>query len=312
MRLSTSRHPGAFTLVELLVVLAIIAVLIALLIPAVQKVREAAARMNCSSNLKQIAIATHGYHDTHGAFPVDSLTAFGSDYPTWSWLARVLPFIEQNNLSAQANIPVNTLYESRSLAADQIKVFLCPSDTADLAGPRSDAADLGQYPGGPVIPPFIDAGQTNYKGVSGANWMWGDPQWHNPGTNGSWDGLAHGDGLFYRGDYLSPKRMTDVTDGTSNTFMIGEDVPVKNHWCSWPYANNAVGTCAIAPNARRANGTEYSSNDWMNVYSFRSRHPNGLQFAYADGSVHFIDNSIDLATYRAMATIQGGETLTAP
>ncbi len=312
MRDSTSDHRGAFTLVELLVVLAIIAVLIALLIPAVQKVREAAARMNCGNNLKQIALATHAYCDAHHFFPVDSLTAYGPSTQSWSWLARVLPFIEQNNLSAQANIPVNTLYDSRNLAVAQIKVFLCPSDTAYLAGPRSDAADLGQYPGGPYFPPCIDAGQTNYKGVSGANWMWGDPQWHNPGTNGSWDGLTYGDGLFYRGDFLTPKRITDITDGTSNTFMIGEDVPVKNHWCSWPYANNAVGTCAIAPNALQPDGTEYDSNDWENVYSFRSRHPNGLQFAYADGSVHFIETSIDLATYRAMATIRGGETLTAP
>jgi prepilin-type N-terminal cleavage/methylation domain-containing protein/prepilin-type processing-associated H-X9-DG protein len=312
MRPSSLPRRAAFTLVELLVVLAIIGVLIALLLPAVQKVREAAARAHCSSNLRQIALATHSYCDAHGWFPTDTLTDYGSDYPTWSWLARVLPFVEQNNLYAQANIPVNTLYQSRDLVADSIKVFFCPSDNADLLGPRSDAADLGEYPGGPVIPPFILAGQTNYKGVSGANWMWGDPQWHNPGSNGSWDGLADGDGLFYRGDFLHPKRITDISDGTSNTFMIGEDIPSKNHWCSWPYANNAEGTCAIAPNARRPDGTEYDPNDWMNVYSFRSRHPNGLQFAYADGSVHFISNTIDLATYRALATIRGGETATAP
>jgi prepilin-type N-terminal cleavage/methylation domain-containing protein/prepilin-type processing-associated H-X9-DG protein len=312
MRPSSLPRRAAFTLVELLVVLAIVAVLVGLLLPAVQKVREAAARPNCSSNLKQIATATHSYCDVYGAFPTDTLYAYGSDAPTWSWLARVLPFLEQNNLYVQGNIPVNTLYQSRDEAADSIKVFFCPSDNADLTSPRSDAADLGRYPGGPVIPPFIQAGGTNYKGVSGANWMWGDPRWHNPGSNGSWDGLTHGDGLFYRGDYLSPKRLTDISDGTSNTFMIGEDIPSKNHWCSWPYANNAEGTCAIAPNARRPDGTEYDPNDWENVYSFRSRHPNGLQFAYADGSVHFISDSIDLATYRAMATIRGGETLTAP
>jgi hypothetical protein len=158
-------------------------------------------------------------------------------------------------------------------------------------------------------PPFISVGQTNYKGVGGANWAWGDQRWHNPGTNNDSNGLANGDGIFYRSDFRKPLRLTSITDGTSNTFMIGEDIPRKNHWCSWPYANNAVGTCAIAPNARQTNGSDYDPWDWENVYSFRSQHPGGLEFAYADGSVHFIANSISLATYRAMATIQGGEPL---
>jgi prepilin-type N-terminal cleavage/methylation domain-containing protein/prepilin-type processing-associated H-X9-DG protein len=311
MRPPRPRHSG-FTLVELLVVIAIIAVLIGLILPAVMKVREAASRMTCLSNLKQLAMATHAYHDSQGTFPVDSLRAYGSQSQSWSWLARILPYIEQNNLYQQGNIPNNTLYQDRDLVTAQIKLFLCPSDLALTAGPRGDAADLGDYPGAHGFQPVISVGQTNYKGVSGANWSWGDPRWHNPGTNGSGDGLTNGDGLFYRGDYMTPKRLTSVTDGTSNTFMIGEDVPSKNHWCSWPYANNATGTCAIAPNAKRLDGTEYDPRDWGNVYSFRSRHTGGLQFAYADGSVHFISNSIDLATYRAMATIQGGETLTAP
>lgn len=302
----------AFTLLELLVVLAIIGVLVALLLAAVQQVREAASRMSCQSNLRQLAQATHAYHDANGQFPVDSLYAYGSPARSWSWLARILPYLEQGNLYRQGNIPTNTLYQGRDAAASTVKVFLCPSDTALAAGPRTDAADLGPYPGGPVIRPFIAVGQTNYKGVSGANWAWGDPQWHNPGTNGSSDGLTYGDGIFYRGDFLAPKRIASITDGTSNTFMIGEDIPAKNHWCSWPYANNATGTCAIGPNARRADGTEYDPGDWRNVYSFRSRHRGGLQFAYADGSVHFISNAIELSTYRAMATIQGGETLQAP
>jgi prepilin-type N-terminal cleavage/methylation domain-containing protein/prepilin-type processing-associated H-X9-DG protein len=311
MNASPLRRPLAFTLLELLVVIAIIAVLIGLLLPAVQKVREAAARMSCRSNLRQIALATHAYHDAHGSLPVNSLTAYGPQTRSWSWLARLLPHIEQDNLHRQGNIPNNTLHQSQDVVAAYVKVFLCPSDTAISAGPRPDAADLGVYDG-PLFPPPIAAGQTNYKGVSGANWAWGDPQWHNRGTNGSWDGVTQGDGLFYRSDYLSSKRLISITDGTSNTFMVGEDIPQKNHWCSWPYANNAVGTCAIAPNVKRPDGKEYSPNDWFNVYSFRSRHPGGLQFAYADGSVHFISDGIDLSVYRAMATIQGGETLRAP
>jgi prepilin-type N-terminal cleavage/methylation domain-containing protein/prepilin-type processing-associated H-X9-DG protein len=313
---SHHRRPRAFTLVELLVVIGIIAILIGLLLPAVQKVREAAARASCSSNLKQIALGVQSYHDAYRVLPVDT---FGVDAEphgplthSWSWLARTLPFLEQDNLYRQANIPSTTLDQGEPAIADQIKLFLCPSDGSSWTGARDDAADLGWYSGDTYFPPPILVGQTNYKGVSGANWDWGDPQWHNIGTNGSWDGLTYGDGIFYRADYLTPKSLVSITDGTSQTFMIGEDIPAMNHWCSWPYANNAVGTCAIPPNVKQADGTPYPPADWFDVYSFRSRHPNGLQFAYADGSVHFISDSIDLATYRAMATIRGGEVVSEP
>jgi len=302
-------RPGrvAFTLIELLLVIAIIAVLISLLLPAVQKVREAAARAHCANNLKQIAMATHAYHDAQGFLPVNSFPGpsgpYGPQTPAWSWLARILPYVEQDALYRQGNIPFNTLNQSKGVVATQVKIFLCPSDPSSASGPRYDAADLT---------PSIAAGQTNYKGVGGANWAWGDPRWRNPGTNDSWDGLAHGDGIFYRCDWMAPKRLTAITDGTSNTFMIGEDVPEMNKWCDWPYANGAVGTCAIGPNARKLDGTPYNPWNWRVVYGFRSRHPGGLQFACADGSTHFVSDTIDLELYRALATIQGGEPVSVP
>ncbi|HTU93359.1 MAG TPA: DUF1559 domain-containing protein, partial [Gemmataceae bacterium] len=129
------------------------------------------------------------------------------------------------------------------------------------------------------------------------------------GTNGSFDGLNDGDGAMFRTDILEPRGMLSITDGLSNTFLIGEDIPALNNWCSWPYATHAYGTCAIPPNAVQANGQPFNPNDWYNNHSFRSQHPGGLQFAFADGSVHFVATTINLNLYRALATIQGGEAV---
>jgi prepilin-type N-terminal cleavage/methylation domain-containing protein/prepilin-type processing-associated H-X9-DG protein len=306
------RNRRAFTLLELLVVLAIIGVLLALLLPAVMKVREAASRMSCTSNLKQLALAVHSYHDSQGGLPSGQFQGpygTGANSRAWSWGARLLPFIEQQNLSQNGGIPLRTLQASGVLA-DRVPLFFCPSDTAISLGVTERAGNLLGVP----------VGLTNYKGVSGANWgvdFQGKPvrlktDWSNRGTNGSYDGLAHGDGMMYRSDWVRRFSLTFVTDGTSNTFMLGEDVPALNDWCSWPYANNAYGTCAIPPNVKRPEGGSYDANDWQNTWSFRSRHSGGLNFALADGSVHFLANSIDLTLYRALATVSGGEVASLP
>jgi len=308
----TSRRRTAFTLIELLVILAIIAVLIGLLVPAIQKVREAANRLSCANNLKQLALAVHAHHDAEGSFPSGQFLGpygVGRDSQAWSWLARLLPHVEQGNLAQQGRIPTQTLRGS-GIADKAVKVFRCPSDTTIGARPRLDAGNLTGFP----------VGLTNYKGVSGANWGVDSSlqhphiptDWPNPGTNGSADGLADGDGIFFRSDYSRRLRLTDIKDGTSSTLMIGEDVPEKNRWCSWPYSNNAYGTCAIPPNVHRPGGGDYDPLDWPNTWSFRSRHPGGLQFATADGSVHFVSDSINLPLYRALATIRGGEIVNVP
>jgi prepilin-type N-terminal cleavage/methylation domain-containing protein/prepilin-type processing-associated H-X9-DG protein len=307
----------AFTLIELLVVIAIIGILISLLLPAVQKVREASNRTKCANNMKQLALAALSYHDAAGRFPVNSGTSLNLNNTNWSWLSRILPYLEQDNLYRQGGIPIATLASCPTVIEVQIKTFLCPSDPRSNNGPRTDEFNIGPTP----------VGQTNYKGVSGANWgndagigntgragspFTCDPRWRNASASGSFNGLDDGDGIFFRDDFRRPRKLADVVDGTSNTFMIGEDVPAKNEHCDWPFANHATGTCGIAPNAKNISGQEFSPHDWPNVYSFHSLHPGGLQFAYADGSVHFISDSIPPTVYRALATMNGGEVVTWP
>ncbi len=300
------------TLLELLVVIAIISVLVALLIPAVQRVREAAARLQCADHLKQLALAAHAYHDTSGRLPYGQFGGpygAGPDSRAWGWLAQLLPHVEQADLARLGGIPARTLRQS-GIADRSVPLLFCPSDIA--AGSRT-SLNAGNLAGFAV-------GLTNYKGVSGANW--GDDlegigprfntDWRNAGANGSFDGLSNGDGLLYRTDYRRRMRLEHVSDGTSNTFLIGEDVPQMDEWCSWPYANNAYGTCAIPPNVKRPDGSAYPPGDWPNTWSFRSRHPGGVQFACADGSVHFISDGIALAVYRGLATIRGGEPVSPP
>ena len=114
---------------------------------------------------------------------------------------------------------------------------------------------------------------------------------------------------------MSPTKATvrpAIEPRRSRMVMVGEDLPQLNTHCSWPYANHTQGTCGIWPNATQANGSPFPNTDWPNVYSFHSRHPGGLQFAFADGAVTFIPTNIDIPTYRALATIAGGESVNKP
>ncbi|MFL5243864.1 MAG: DUF1559 domain-containing protein [Gemmataceae bacterium] len=145
----------AFTLIELLVVIAIIAVLIGLLVPAVQKVRESANRIQCANNLKQLALAVHNYHSDRGTFPANSIYSYDPTKPNWSWLAHLLPYIEQDNLYIQANIggnPANNINQSLPQIATRVKTFLCPSDPRALKGPVSFASNFDMLD--PVLGPL--------------------------------------------------------------------------------------------------------------------------------------------------------------
>jgi len=304
----------AFTLAELLVCLAIIATLLALIAPAVQKVREAASKVQCRNNLRQVCLAVHHYESVHKCLPYGTVGPFkptpgqpnygwGPDSRGWSWMARVLPYVEETNLYQEGGIPGKTLRAS-GICDRRIALFLCPSDDAWNAPARTDAGNLDGFP----------VGLTNYKGVSGANW--GDDKgegrsydlpYRNPSASGSFDGLNEADGAMFRADEPLRLRLQHISDGLSTTFLLGEDQPSKNRWCSWPYANNAYGTCAIPPNVKKPDGSEYNPLHWHYTWSFRSAHPGGLHFALADGSVCWVRNDIHLPTYRALATIRGNE-----
>lgn len=290
------------TLVEVIVVVAIILLLLACILPAIQRVRELSNRVLCASQIRQITIACHNFEVDVGRLPYNTqhypsgwrIWEYQKEAQSWSWLARILPYLEQDYLFRKTAGSSLSFSRCETYLSTQIPILLCPSDESAISGPSIDRQNLE----GALI------GLTSYKGVSGSNWHVG--QFVNQGTNGFKNGLKHGDGIFFRDDWKRSLKLSHILDGTSNTFIIGEDIPGLNTHCSWPYANNANGTCAIPPNHGNIDGVLDKTN-WQELYSFRSRHPLGVQFATADASVHFVKNTIATSLYKSLSTINGGE-----
>jgi prepilin-type N-terminal cleavage/methylation domain-containing protein/prepilin-type processing-associated H-X9-DG protein len=324
----------AFTLIELLVVIAIIGVLLGLLLPAVQKVREAAARLKCTNNLKQIGLGLHNYHDNNSFFPPGYVDNNGDPNstpdndvgPGWGWASFLLPYLEQDNVYKQINFKqtvgmgVNAQISQHSLA-----IFQCPTDPYQDAFPVYDSS---------FTSPIAKVAHSNYVGCNGweecFNGAGGNPQ----GGSGA-DGLSggfggSGVGLFWRN---SRNRFADVTDGLSSTIFVGERS--ANHspstWTgavprgrcpAWmanqpavpyvpppgpPYDNADFGEALVLAHC---NATHLPSADFpiFDPDTFYSTHtPRGANFLFGDGSVHFLTSSINPQTYQYLATIAGGE-----
>jgi prepilin-type N-terminal cleavage/methylation domain-containing protein len=321
--------PSGFTLVELLVVIAIIGILVALLLPAIQAAREAGRRISCGNNIKQLTLSLHTYHDIHNSMPINyGNNDYGTTSTSKSWIVGALPFMEQKPLyenvvfmsvSAGDNAignpengatPPNTA--NGKVAATVIKGLLCPSDGDNGRGKLTFRRNAGE--GVRAV--------TCYKACAGANWAWGDAnalQTNEDRRPAPWpgdaNGLDRGNGIICRNGDTQNQNYHDfsfVTDGTANTFAIGEAVP---RWCThswWWWFNGSTATCGVPLNYKPASvltgsqSLEGNWDDWVNNYSFMSRHPTGGQFGMCDGAVKFVPDSIDFTTYKRLATCAGG------
>jgi prepilin-type N-terminal cleavage/methylation domain-containing protein/prepilin-type processing-associated H-X9-DG protein len=307
----------AFTLIELLVVIAIIAILIGLLLPAVQKVRAAAARINCQNNLKQIGVALHNYHATYQRFPAGR----GTPFPyVFSAHAQLLPYVEQDNLQHLIDFtqPPLDFYGTGTNPNDNssptcaskfvVKMFLCPSDSGDRV-------------------PGSTYGATNYVACTGSGTV-------------DYGNLATGDGPFYHDSKI---RVEHILDGSSNTVAFSESLLGSGYAsASSPpqdprrEVEEVAGGGNPTPGGGTFNGQRgakwinghygdtlynhfYPPNapqwDLGNAYhnkgmtAARSQHDNGVNILLCDGSVRFVSNTIDLTTWRGLSTRSGGETL---
>jgi prepilin-type N-terminal cleavage/methylation domain-containing protein/prepilin-type processing-associated H-X9-DG protein len=319
-RPNCDRHRKGFNLIELLVVIAIVGVLISLLLPAVQKVREAANRVKCQNNLRQLALSAHHHHDARGTFPTGlhmGVDMGGGRYAEGtSWIVELFPYIEQENLYRNwdyDDFRNNVSGGTEATTAHIITIHRCPSDQVNLLA----------YYHYKVLEAWGFYGLGTYCGNAGR-------RSYGP------DDVTR-DGIFSLDRMV---RLADVTDGSANTFLFGErwhhdpeyDRIAADYPAYYPLADmgawggvvasvqnggplcNLTLSSAVPINYQVAPNTPVGDVPTRNnrLCAFGSGHPTGANFAFVDGSVRFLSDSIPLETLQALSTRAGGEVTSEP
>lgn len=285
----------AYTLVELLVCIAIVSVLLGLLLPAIQKARAAVQRTTCEHNLRQIGIALHGYHDSHQAFPSGVQGPLSRPYPFMSWNAAILPYLEQDNLwdsirGAYLRDPDFLHIPPHVHRGTVVRAFACPADPRSLS------------PAGDFLP--VEIAFTSYLGIEGTDYR-------------QMNGVLFVDSAI---------RMSEIVDGTSNTLLVGERPPSADEKLGWWYAGwgqSQDGSAEMVLGVSELNVSypecfrgpyrfgQGRIGNQCDCFHFWSLHSGGGHFSLVDGSVHFLSYSAH-AMMPALATRSGGETAELP
>ena len=324
-RIATTTRLRGFTLIELLVVIAIIGVLIALLLPAVQSAREAARRAQCTNNLKQLSLAAQNYHDVNGCFPGGSYSGTVFNPPHWSTypenfscFARMLPFFEQGAMANALNFSLTSADPGNlTIAGVRVSSLICPSDgdneTIPLPSTRSNTS---VQPGWsfnmiyPLPPGNWTQAFTSYAGNAGT-FTFGFSRLMDPSVLGYYNGLIYND---------SAVNIAGVRDGTSNTFIFGEHSKAALHQLNPTYAlsdncwnsgrwYDTLFATLYPMNLGFGNNQNISNSSYYGPTAAGSIHPGGANFAFADGSVRFIKNTIQSWTFNTGNSTTYGDSM---